>query len=92
MPAPPVASFIQAFNNPSNDPLQGKYASLFDSLAINLNNTQVSVSPQALHGLIAAAGTQQNLVALTYIHEGIAKVRSSTRSTSMHSLCQNLCL
>ena len=74
MPTPPVASFVQAFNDPSKDPLQGQYAGLFDSFAINPNNAQASVSPQALRDLVAAAGTQRNLVALTYIHEGVAKV------------------
>ena len=74
MPAPPVASFVQAFNDLSKDPLQGQHAGLFDSFAINPNNAQASVSPQALRDLVAAAGTQGNLMALTYIQEGVGKV------------------
>ena len=41
MPAPPVASFVQAFNDPSKDPLHGQYAGLYDS-SIDPNNAQVS--------------------------------------------------
>ena len=74
IPAPPISSFVQAFNDPSKDPLQGQYTGLFDSFAINPDNAQASVSPQALRDLVAAAGNQRNIVALTYIHEGIAKV------------------
>jgi len=57
MPAPPVTSFVQSFNDPSKNPLQGQYAGLFDSFAIDPNNAQASVSPQALRDLVAAAGT-----------------------------------
>jgi len=56
--APPVASFVQAFNYLSKDTLHGQYAGLFNSFIIDPNNTQASVSPQALHDLVAAAGTQ----------------------------------
>ena len=74
MPAPPVASFVQLFNDPENDPLLGQYAGLFDSFAIDPAAPQASVPPQGLRDLVAAAGTQQNLVALLYINEAVSQV------------------
>jgi hypothetical protein len=74
MPAPPVASFVQLFNDPANDPLLGQYAGLFDSFAIDPAAPQASVPPQGLRDLVAAAGTQRNLVALLYINEGVSQV------------------
>ena len=74
IPAPPVASFVQLFNDPVNDPLLGQYAGRFDSFAIDPVNVQASVSPQGLRDLVVAAGTQRNLVALLYINEGVSQV------------------
>ena len=98
MPAPPIASFVQAFNDPSKDPLQGQYAGLIQTFAIVSNNAPTNVSPQTLCEFVAAAGTQQNLVALTYIHEGIAKVLLCPQRLDQAlgalpcTLWQNLCL
>jgi len=74
MPATPVASFVQLFNDPVNDPLLGQYAGLFDSFAIDPAAPQASVPPQGVRDLVAAAGTQQNLVALLCINEGVSQV------------------
>ena len=55
LPAPPIDSFVQAFNHPSKDTLHGQYAGLFDSFTIDPTNSQASASHQALCDLVAAA-------------------------------------